>query len=115
MKKYILAAICLIFMASFTSCGVGSYSVSSGCDDVAYISVEANEQYPVVVTVDGTQFDTFTVKRIAHKTRRDIKKTAKHLITTTPGTHDVIVKKDGKDVYSKKVVISTSETKIIEL
>ena len=53
--------------------------------------------------------------KIAHKTRRDIKKTAKYLITTTPGTHDVKVTKDGKEVYSKKVVISTSETKIIEL
>lgn len=115
MKKFFLAIVCLFIMASFSSCGVGSYSVSSGRDDVAYISLEANEQYPVVVTVDGTTYDTFTVKKIAHKTRRDIKKTAKYLITTTPGTHDVKVTKDGKEVYSKKVVISTSETKIIEL
>ena len=79
MKKFFLAMVCLFIMASFSSCGVGSYSVSSGRDDVAYISLEANEQYPVVVTVDGTTYDTFTVKKIAHKTRRDITRKRKLL------------------------------------
>lgn len=115
MKKFFLATVCLFIMASFSSCGVGNYSVSSGREDVAYISLEANESYPVVVTVDGTSYDTFTVKKIAHKTRRDIKKTAKYSIKTTPGTHDVKVTKDGAEIFAKKVVISISETKIIEL
>lgn len=115
MKKFLFSMACLFVMALFSGCGVGSYSVSSGIEDVAYICLEASEKYPVVVTIDGTSYDTYTVKQIAHKTRRDIKKTAKYSIKTTPGTHDVKVTKNGREVYSKKVIISTTETKIIEL
>ena len=69
----------------------------------------------VTVTIDGQQYTTSTVKDIAHKTRRNIKQTAKQSIITMPGRHKVEVKRNGTTVYSKEVMLSTGETKIIEL
>ena len=115
MKKLVFAIACLLFPLFYTSCGVGTYSVSSGKEDCAYISIEANSRYNVVVTIDDQSFDTQTVKTIAHKTRRDIKNTAKYALKTTPGQHKVEITKDGTTLYSKQVFVSTGETKIIEL
>lgn len=115
MKKILFVAVSLLFVLAFTGCGVGHYSVSSGREDAAALSFESSKEMPIVVSVDGQSFETSTVKKIAHKTRRDIKKTAKYLIQITPGTHDVKVTKDGAEVFSKKIFVSTGETKIIEL
>lgn len=115
MKKILFVAASLLFVLAFTGCGVGHYSVSSGREDAAALSFESSKETPIVVTVDGQSFETSTVKKIAHKTRRDIKKTAKYLIQVTPGTHDVKVTMEGKEVLSKKIFVSTGETKILEL
>lgn len=115
MKKYIIAITCLLMTAFFTSCGVGNYSVSSGVDDKAAVCFSATSTYDIDVTLDGQQYSTSTVKDIAHKTRRNIKQTAKQSIVTTPGRHKVEVKRNGATVYSKEVMLSTGETKIIEL
>ena len=115
MKKLFFVAVSLLFVLAFTGCGVGHYSVSSGREDIAALSFESSSETPVVVSVDGQSFETYAVKKIAHKTRRDIKKTAKYLIEITPGTHDVKVSIKGSEVFAKKIFVSTGETKIIEL
>lgn len=115
MKRLIFVIATMLLTLAFTSCGVGNYSVSSGLDDSASICFTAKSEYPITVSIDNETFETFTVKDIAHKTRRNIKKTAKHSLKTTSGQHSLKVVKDGETVYTKQVLISTGETKIIEL
>ena len=115
MKKIILATLCLFVSTLFTSCGVGNYTVTSGIEDKAAICFTDSSAYDISVSIDDQQYETSTVKDIAHKTRREIKNTAKHAIKTTPGRHQVVVKRNGQTVYSKEVVLSTGDTKIIEL
>lgn len=115
MKKVIIATLCLFVSTLFNSCGVGNYTVTSGVEDKAAVCFSAPSAYDIDVTIDGQQHSTSTVKDIAHKTRRNIKQTAKQSIVTTPGRHKVEVKRNGATVYSKEVMLSTGETKIIEL
>lgn len=115
MKKIIIATLCLFVATLFNSCGVGNYTVTSGIEDKAAVCFSASSAYNIDVTIDGEQYATSTVKDIAHKTRRNIKQTAKQSIVTTPGRHKVEVKRQGETVYSKEVMLSTGETKIIEL
>ncbi len=115
MKKTIIILFCLLTTAFFTACGVGNYTVTSGIEDKAAVCFSAPSAYNIDVTIDGERFSTSTVKDIAHKTRRDIKKTAKNVIVTTPGRHKVEVTRDGQTLYSKEVMLSTGDTKIIEL
>ena len=115
MKKIILATLCLFVSTLFNSCGVGNYTVTSGVEDKAAVCFSAPSAYDIDVTIDGQPYSTSTVKDIAHKTRRNIKQTAKQSIVTTPGRHKVEVKHNGATVYSKEVMLSTGETKIIEL
>ena len=115
MKKVIIATLCLFVSTLFTSCGVGNYTVTSGVEDKAAVCFSAPSAYDINVTIDGQLYSTSTVKDIAHKTRRNIKQTAKQSIVTTPGRHKVEVKHNGATVYSKEVMLSTGDTKIIEL
>ena len=115
MKKIIIATLCLFVATLFNSCGVGNYTVTSGVEDKAAICFSASSAYDIDVTIDGQQYTTTTVKDIAHKTRRDIKRTANRAIKTTPGRHKVEVTRNGEKVYSKEVMLSTGDTKIIEL
>lgn len=115
MKKVIIATLCLFVSTLFTSCGVGNYTVTSGVEDKASVCFSASSAYDIDVTIDNQQYSTTTVKDIAHKTRRDIKRTANRAIQTTPGRHKVEVKRNGQTVYSKEVMLSTGDTKIIEL
>lgn len=112
MKKIIIALFSAILL---TSCGVGSYSVSSGKSDDAAISFTSTSKQPIIVVVDGTEYNVETVKTSAYKTDRNIKKTALNTIKVAPGQHDVKVIASGKEVYSKKVFISATEHRIVEL
>ncbi len=115
MKKIIITSLFLFVAAFFNSCGVGNYTVTSGVEDKAAICFSAPSAYDINVSIDGQVFTTSTVKDIAHKTRREIKSTAKHAIQTTPGKHKVEVTRDGMTIFSKEVMLSTGDTKIIEL
>lgn len=115
MKKIIIATLCLFVTTLFNSCGVGNYTVTSGVEDKASVCFSASSSYDIDVTIDGQHYNTTTVKDIAHKTRRNIKETAKCAIQTTPGRHIVEVKRNGQTIYSKEVMLSTGDTKIIEL
>ena len=112
MKKIFFAAVCSVLL---TSCGVGTYSVVSGKDGGALISVADSESSPVTVVVDGTQYDVKTVKTSKFKKDRKSKETSANTVKVTAGQHDVSVLKKGQEVYSKKIFISDSEHRVIEL
>ena len=64
MKKFIaLVAFCLFL----TGCGVGTYSVQSGSQDVAYISFTDDVKQDIVVNVDDKTYNVETVKQKAYK------------------------------------------------
>ena len=112
MKKIIIAIIGALML---TSCGVGSYSVSSGKADEGMISFVSESRTPITVTIDNDSYNACTVKTKAWRKDRNIKKTAQNTIFLTPGQHNVIVTMNGKEVCNKKVFISSQEHKVIEL
>ena len=71
MKKIIIAFIGALML---TSCGVGSYSVSSGKADEGMISFVSEFKTPITVTVDNNNYDVYTVKTKAWRKDRNIKK-----------------------------------------
>lgn len=112
MKKILIAvSISLLF----TACGVGNYTVSSGKADEGAISFTSAKAEDIVVSVDNTTYEINSVKDKAYRTDRKIKQTASNTIRLAPGAHDVKVEKEGQVVFSKKLYISASEHKIIEL
>lgn len=112
MKKIIVS---LIGALMLTSCGVGSYSVSSGKADEGMISFVSDAKTPITVTIDNNSYDVYTVRTKAWRRDRSIKKTAQNTIFLTPGQHNVVVTMNGKEVCNKKVFISTQEHKVLEL
>lgn len=114
MKRIIIIATCAV-CALLTGCGVGSYSVSSGNADEAYLTFVSNTEYDITVDVDGQTYNCKTVKETPHKQNRNIKKTARNTITLKPGTHTVSVSANGAQKYSQKIFVSASETKIVKL
>lgn len=112
MKKTILAIICTVILSG---CGVGAYSISSGKADEAAISFTASTRQPIAVVIDGTTYNVETVKTKQYKTDRKIKRTALNTITIQPGQHEVQVIVSGAEVYSRKLFISATEHKVVEL
>lgn len=112
MRKFILSFLGAIII---TSCGVGSYSVSSGKADEAMVSFVSSQEIAISVTIDGKNYSLVSVKADAWKKDRNIKKTAKNTIYIAPGQHEVEVQIEGKEVCHKKIFVSTQEHKIIEL
>ena len=112
MKKIIII---LTGALMLLSCGVGSYSVSSGKADEGMISFVSGEKTPITVSVDNESHDIFTVKTQAWRKDRDIKKTAQNTIFLAPGKHHVVVTMNGKEVCNKTAFISVQEHKVIEL
>lgn len=104
-----------IIITCFTSCGVGSYSVSSGVTDEGAISFVSKKSLPITVIIDGIEHNVLSVKNKAYKTGRNIKQTANNTIKLSTGKHDVRVMSGNEIIYSKKIFISTTEHKIIEL
>lgn len=114
MKKIIVVLTAVLSLA-ITSCGVGTYSVSSGNPDQSYIVFTADKTFDIEVTVDGQAYEMQTVKQKNWKKRRDIKNTAKQNMVVAPGSHKVKVSKDGTVVYENEIFVSPSEGKIIAL
>ena len=112
MKKIIVAVISILMLAS---CGVGSYSVSSGKADECMISFTSAKKTAITVFIDDQVFDMSTVQTKAFKKDRRIKETSLNTIILKPGAHDVKVIEGENEVYSKKLFISTGEHKIVEL
>lgn len=112
MKKILLIIASLVF---FASCGVGTYSHSSGVDDKAGIVVVSSSQQTIEVYVDGAMHKVKSVKESNFKSKKNINKRAQNTVPVTPGQHTVEVVVDGQKVYSKKMYVSNSETKVINL
>ncbi len=112
MKKIILMAVCSLLLCS---CGVGSYSVSSGKADEGMLSFVSAAKTPITVNVDNNSHNVYTVKEKSWRKDRNIKKTAQNTIYIAPGQHDVVVMSGGNEIYHKRLFISTQEHKIVEL
>lgn len=106
----------MLLLLTFASCGVGVYSVSSGKADVALLSFSAPTKEKLVVKIGEQQYQIQTVKIKAYKADRKIKQTALNSIRLQAGQHHVIVMyENGNVVFEKKIVLSASEHRIIEL
>lgn len=115
MKK-IFALFCVVGTLVLAACSVGSHTVNSGMADEGYVCFFSTSEHAITVDIDGTSYTTQTVKQKRNwQKRRNIKATSKGMITVTPGQHSVKVTENGKEVYSKKLFISASETKIVNL
>lgn len=112
MKKILLLLVSVLF---FASCGVGTYSYSSGVAEKASIVILTDTQKSAKVYVDGTKYKVQTVKESNFTSKRDMKKSSENTIAVEPGQHTVEVVIRGEKVYSKKVYVSNSETKVIKL
>ncbi|MGM9780324.1 MAG: lipoprotein [Candidatus Cryptobacteroides sp.] len=112
MKKIIVALLSAIVLSG---CGVGTYSVSSGKADTAALSFTSTDKLPIVVLVDGKEYNIETVKTKAYRKDRNIKKTALNTIYLQSGQHDVTVSVSGSEVFSKKLYLSAAEHRIVEL
>lgn len=98
---------------SFSSCG--SYTIVSGTADEAAVCFTANKKFDITVTIDGAVYDVKTIKDKQYRSNRNIKQVVKQQITLTPGRHNVIVTKDGVEIYNHEIFISASDVKVIEL
>lgn len=105
----------LLNLLLFASCGVGTYSVSSGKADEGMLSFVANKSYQITAVVDGVEYNVQTVKEKPYRKDRKIKPASLNTVTVSPGQHDVKVYVGNSEVYASKVFISASETKIINL
>lgn len=112
MKKILFT---LIGLLSLQACGIGVYTISSGNDDISCLSFCAPKEYEINVNVDGKDYTVNTIKYSAYKNNRNIKKAVKNRICIEPGTHLVTVSDQSGQVYSKKIFVSASENKTIEL
>lgn len=112
MKKILLIALVTLFLIS---CGVGSYSITTGLADEASISFVANEKQEIQVVVDDKHYDVETVKLKEYRKDRNIKRTVENTIILTPGTHNVKVLLEGNEIFTQKIYVSAQESKVIEL
>lgn len=92
MKKLFIA---LIGSLILSSCGVGSYSISSGKADEGMISFVSEYRTPITVTIDNESHDVYTVRTQKWRKDRDIEKTAQNTIVLSPGQHNVVVTMNG--------------------
>ncbi|MDY6437412.1 MAG: hypothetical protein SPK72_07565 [Bacteroidales bacterium] len=112
MKKLLAIA---ILMLTMVGCGVGTYSNTSGRSEKASISFVAAREYPIIVSVDGTDYSVNTVKLKAYRRDKRIKETAANTIYLTPGKHEIVVTSNGTEVKKDLIFLSNNESKVIEL
>lgn len=112
MKKILLIALVSLFMAS---CGVGSYTITTGLADKSSVSFVTDKKQDITVTVDDQQYNVETVGLKAYRKDRSIKNTVENTIVMTPGTHNVKVALDGVVICTQKIFVSAGENKVIEL
>lgn len=105
----------LLVSVLLAGCGVGTYSVSSGKPNQGYVCVIDDVRQDVVIKIDNQTYYVQSIKTKAYKSGRNIKKTALNSVPVTSGQHNVEVIIGNNVVLSKKVFISSGETKILEL
>lgn len=96
----------------FGSCAQYPVAQQSGKEDVAYLLFVSGKEYigeNVDVTIDNaTHFDAKVVK-----TSKSHYKGTQYGVGT--GKKTIVVKSNGKTIYSKQIFLSTQETKVITL
>lgn len=113
MKKIIIA---IAVALTVVSCGVGTYSVTSGKPDEGAISFTARQNERIVVMVDNAKYEIQAVKTKEYKSAPNIKRTANNTITVPAGQHMVrVMADDGSEIYSKQLIIQQSEHRIVDL
>lgn len=112
MKKALVVS---LFTLLLCSCGVGTYSISGGKESVGFVCVSGEKRQDVTVVVDDRTYEVQSVKTKAHKSGRDIKKTARNSIRVPSGTHSVKVFLEGRMILDKTVIVASGETKLLEL
>lgn len=113
--KRILLIMLAISTIIFNSCGVGTYSVSSGNEDKAAIYFTSEQKYDIKVEIDGIEYPTTTIKQRSYKAKRKIKAISNNQIYINPGRHKVVISKDGIEIYNHEIFVSSTEIKRIEL
>ena len=112
MKKILF--VCLLCFTLF-SCGVGTYSVSSGRMNEAAVVFTAKQNCAIKVTIDDVPFNVNAVKNKNWRVDRNIKKSARNEIRVKPGRHQVRVEMNGQEIFCEPLFLSVNETKIIRL
>lgn len=116
MKKTLFSIIiALTSTLLLNNCGVGTYSVTSGKSDEAGISFTSAKAMDITVIIEESSYEISTVKDKAYKADRKIKETANNTIRIKPGTYNVKVLVEGTEIFAKKLFLSASEHRIIEL
>lgn len=115
MKKIVLLIMASTMLA-LAGCTTGVHSVASGNADECFVCFVSTEKpYDIAVTIDGTLFNLRTIEQQRFSARRDVRARSNELIVLAPGRHKVSVTRDGKEVYTKEIFVSATETKVIEL
>lgn len=120
MKSILKWATLLAVTCSLAGCGVGAPAVNTATTSVkqtnAYLAFSAAKQQAIVVTVDGREYRTETVKIQGSNSARSIQEMAGNVITLAPGSHEIVVKdSSGRQLYRQKLSVSAQEHKVIDL
>ncbi|MCR5394217.1 MAG: hypothetical protein K6E86_02335 [Bacteroidales bacterium] len=112
MKNLILYLLVAIASISMTACGSMPIAQQSGKEDTCSLVFVSQGQHVgemVSVQLDNTSFEAKTVS-YKKATRKGI------AYSVAPGTRSITVKDEqGNVIYSKKIFLSTQETKQIQL
>ena len=111
MKKYVLLLL-VIFSFIFTGCKVGSTTGSRGLENESYLQfVQGQEKYNEGVNVFIDNIAPFKAK-VDKVNSRTVKG---NVYTVKSGTRHLRVEYKGQVLYEKDVVLSTQETRQIQL
>ncbi len=128
MKKFFFALSAALL--TLTACGPGlsttstSYTKSTTSTPAstkapksqeAYLAFTSDAVSSIVVTIDGKEYKKETLKVTTTANMKELTSMASNIMTLTPGTHDVTVTKDGKQVYKQKITVSAQERKVVKL
>lgn len=113
--KTIFKGMTILSLLLFMGCGVGTYTVSSGQATIANLCVVDDASYEISVLIDDNVYQTKTVKNNVIKKRRDIKQVSTASLKINPGTHKVVILKDGSEIYNGVIFVSVGENRLIEL
>jgi hypothetical protein len=107
--SHLIACICGLVLLT-ASCKTNVYTTKESKTEAAYVAFQSNNQLvnkTVSVTINGYHFDAKVTKSQA--------KSKSQLYVTIPGTKQVDIMYKGTLIYSKKVLLTDQQTKIIEL
>ncbi len=118
MKKKILsvlAAACALFGACGPLASVSTATSDTSSQDSSMLSFVTDSGTPLEVTVDDNFHAMSSIKTSSWQKNRDFKRDSRNAVVLPPGSHEVVVKLNGKQIYKSSVNVSASERKVITL